>query len=92
MSESTSTIRIVPKFAVNHENIVSLPFRKSDLLCQFCRFGILTEEQHVDHACDDRQRADESDHVEVSGEHAADLVDAQRDDIGKSALVTDGEP
>ena len=63
---------------------------ESDFLRQLSCFFILTEEQHIDHTGNDRQRADETDHVEAAREEAADLVDAQRHRVGEAALIGNG--
>lgn len=64
----------------------------SDARRQLGRFLVLLDEEHVE---DDREAGkgcDCTDHIALTREEQAELVDHQRHDIGKAALIADREP
>ena len=58
-----------------------------DLFGQLIGFLIRSEE-HVQHEGDQQDRDDQTENIQVAGEGAADLVDAQRDHIRESRTDT----
>ena len=66
-----------------------------DMMCRVgVQFGcfFVRANQHVKDQCQRRDCKDQTDHIHMTCERIAELVDHQRDDIGEAALITDGEP
>ena len=60
--------------------------------CQFFRFGIALNEQHIHHPCENGNCCNQTDHIQISGKDRTELIDHQGDCISKHTLIADGEP
>ena len=81
---STMQMMIVQILLTSHCSIFSAPFG------QFCGFPVGLYE-HEQHACNQQDRNDQTDDIQIARKRAADLIDAESDRIRKGALIGDRE-
>ena len=62
------------------------------VLRKLCCFGVLLEEEHVDHTDEDSGRNDDADNVCLADKDVAELVYHEGDAVCKAALISDCEP
>lgn len=75
----TAQIIIVAMFSVSQASIF-LPPVHNNLFChlnafgKLCSFRIFLDEQHIDHNCKYRNRCNQADYIQTSGEYRAELI------------------